>query len=378
MHEQASKKHFASLDAFRGLAAMMVVLYHSQFFVSTQPNAFVLNSGIFVDFFFVLSGFVMAYSYLERIKNGFGFVRYTILRFARLYPLHLFTLLLWVPFVLAKALFYHQGIGATDPLVANTFASFLQNLFLMQGVGANISWNYPSWSVSVEFLTYLLFFGLVMFVLGLIRRYLLGVLIVLGAAIPLFMTLVISEHTIMSNLMRGLSEFFIGAAVYLLHARYPVRLLGVGMATVLESLLLVVTILCITMISSTAMFYLVVVLFAIMVYWHAGQRSGMVSRFLELPVMQYLGHISYSIYMTHALIVTIVYNIAIYIAGLEVGGVAGMPHGLLSPYAWIINLLLLASVLGVSAWTYRAIELPGKRYVIKKLLPRDKKGDTEQ
>jgi len=48
-------QRFEALDAFRGLAAIMIVLYHSQFYNNANPNQFVHHSGIFVDFFFVLS-----------------------------------------------------------------------------------------------------------------------------------------------------------------------------------------------------------------------------------------------------------------------------------------------------------------------------------
>lgn len=47
------------------------------------------NAYLFVDFFFVLSGFVIASTYQERIAGGFSVWRFMLLRLGRLYPLHI-------------------------------------------------------------------------------------------------------------------------------------------------------------------------------------------------------------------------------------------------------------------------------------------------
>lgn len=77
----AAVNRFALLDGLRGLAAIAVVLYH-------VDHKYVPGGHLAVDFFFVLSGFVMGLNYHARLAGGeLGFFRFTALRLARLYPM---------------------------------------------------------------------------------------------------------------------------------------------------------------------------------------------------------------------------------------------------------------------------------------------------
>jgi peptidoglycan/LPS O-acetylase OafA/YrhL len=58
------------LESLRGVAACMVVLYHSPFNYGDGDVSFISNSYLFVDFFFVLSGFVMSLAYSSQIRGG--------------------------------------------------------------------------------------------------------------------------------------------------------------------------------------------------------------------------------------------------------------------------------------------------------------------
>jgi peptidoglycan/LPS O-acetylase OafA/YrhL len=91
---QTPSHRFAVLDVFRGLFAFGVVLFHLRSCLVTPivTNAFVGNAFLLVDFFFALSGFVIAYNYLYKInefkqlkdfflKDSTGFIHYTWLRF---------------------------------------------------------------------------------------------------------------------------------------------------------------------------------------------------------------------------------------------------------------------------------------------------------
>lgn len=82
-----SKPHFEILDGLRGLAAIVVVIFHFMEIVITDPNKnFILHGYLAVDFFFCLSGFVIAYAYDSRIAN-MGLVTFIKLRLIRLEPL---------------------------------------------------------------------------------------------------------------------------------------------------------------------------------------------------------------------------------------------------------------------------------------------------
>lgn len=105
-----------------------------------------------VSFFFLLSGFVLSYSYKEKIlDHSLSFNRYTLLRFARLSPLHLLTAL---PFVLYAL--YNSDL--------NLFKVALNILYLQSWVPIStyyFSLNAPSWSLSNEMFFYICFFPLV-------------------------------------------------------------------------------------------------------------------------------------------------------------------------------------------------------------------------
>src|SRR6266576_119115 len=86
-------ERFVVLDSWRGIAACLVALFHLEAYSHLVYShlhgvPFLGNSWLFVDFFFVLSGFVIAANYQQRLLDGFGVGRFLLLRLGRLYPLH--------------------------------------------------------------------------------------------------------------------------------------------------------------------------------------------------------------------------------------------------------------------------------------------------
>jgi peptidoglycan/LPS O-acetylase OafA/YrhL len=79
--------HFAALDSWRGIAAIAVALLHCPAYGYVYSLPFVRHSGLFVDFFFVLSGFVIAYNYGDQVRNLKDVFLFMQRRFARLWPL---------------------------------------------------------------------------------------------------------------------------------------------------------------------------------------------------------------------------------------------------------------------------------------------------
>ena len=80
---------FVALDSWRGLAALGVAAYHLEGGGILFDGPPITNMNSFVDFFFVLSGFVLAAAYGERLVQRFPIGRYMLLRLGRVYPLHL-------------------------------------------------------------------------------------------------------------------------------------------------------------------------------------------------------------------------------------------------------------------------------------------------
>src|SRR5580700_3165978 len=90
------------LESIRGLAAMLVVFYHTPRW-NPLCNIGIFNNGyIMVDLFFVLSGFVIYSAYAQKINSRPDLGRFQFLRFGRLYPVHITFLFVFLAIELAK------------------------------------------------------------------------------------------------------------------------------------------------------------------------------------------------------------------------------------------------------------------------------------
>jgi len=158
MSFEAPRPRLPALTSLRFLAAFHVALFHmNEIGVLQGPPWLKVFAGIGyvgVSFFFVLSGFILVYTYAGRniVLRDFWQTR-----FARIYPAYLFALLLTSPFWIIGALKMHVPFFAFGE---RHFAltSALVVLLLQSWVpGAALSWNAVSWSLSVEALFYLIF-----------------------------------------------------------------------------------------------------------------------------------------------------------------------------------------------------------------------------
>jgi peptidoglycan/LPS O-acetylase OafA/YrhL len=145
----AKSHRFHLLDGLRGFAAILVVLYHLPPYLQRWfacPNAFLA-----VDFFFCLSGFIIAYSYEHRILRGLSFGDFCLSRLIRLYPLYILGSLLGLISVCILA----YGSGRSHKLSDLLLASLLSLLVLpnLGGAWSNHSvfpLNGPAWSLFFE------------------------------------------------------------------------------------------------------------------------------------------------------------------------------------------------------------------------------------
>jgi len=160
-------RRFTSLDGLRGVAALAVLVRHVP--DRTLARDWMSGSYLAVDLFFLLSGFVLAHAYEERLADGLSLGRFFKLRLARLYPLHLAGLGL-AALVIAYKLAFESGV--TPRTIA---ASFIPALFFLPTPPAFAHFenafpaNFPVWSLSWELAANLLF-GL-MLTRGLMRRW---------------------------------------------------------------------------------------------------------------------------------------------------------------------------------------------------------------
>lgn len=172
-----SRSHLYLLDLLRGLASLWIVLFHyqgfyfksaglmsAQFVPSSQPLYAELwplyqHPEFPLQLFFSLSGFVFFYQYMDAVRtrevSGYAFA---VRRFARLYPLHLTTLLL----VAAGQAVAWRSIGQFIVYPCNSGGQFILNMLLItEWLPSSYrcwSFNAPVWSVSVEMFLYLSFF----------------------------------------------------------------------------------------------------------------------------------------------------------------------------------------------------------------------------
>ena len=144
-----------ALTGLRGLAAVLVCIHHLVLHIGAPPSlahgplkAFVLRGYLMVDLFFVLSGFVMALAYEDWFARGFDaetYARFLWRRFARLWPLHAFLVLLLL------------AAQVLDGHVSAWWHMVVANLAMVQAWGLSETLNVPSWSLSTEWAAYMLF-----------------------------------------------------------------------------------------------------------------------------------------------------------------------------------------------------------------------------
>lgn len=149
---RAGAARYVTLDGMRGIAAIAVALYH--FNIYLMPHGYVA-----VDFFFVLSGFVLYRSYLPRFRAGLGFGRFMAQRFARLWPLFTLGTLLGAALALSAML-----EGHSRAMSLNDFATtlLLHLVMLPSPVSYPLyPWNVPSWSLMFEIVANVVLFALI-------------------------------------------------------------------------------------------------------------------------------------------------------------------------------------------------------------------------
>src|SRR5579871_2767592 len=160
-------QYLSNLTPLRGIAALLVAIFHFEMaiarFVPAQTTMFFEKCYLMVDLFFIMSGFIIFHVYRESFANAIKkekLKKFIVARFARIYPLHIFSLLLLVILVIA---FSPAG---TYPNRIEDPSAILTNVFLLQSYYIHniFTWNIPAWSISAEWISYMLFPLIALFV----------------------------------------------------------------------------------------------------------------------------------------------------------------------------------------------------------------------
>ncbi|MCE7064443.1 acyltransferase [Dyadobacter sp. CY326] len=290
------------LDGLRGIFSILVIAHHHNAFKESiiYNNFFVINSSLFVDFFFVLSGFVIAMNYVGKVKTAKDFGLFMKKRFIRLFPLLFFTEII---FIIANLIGENSPMKNASGLGLDYYAyTALDTLTFMGSTpvfGSWISNNYPAWSISAEMVSYAVF-GLVILFLPKIKyvafaiiAFLSGLFIIsrgeyllaydygfvrgmLCFSLGIFTNLVLSKRTF------SLSAFEMPFLLFLIAAMYVVHHWELNLWKLVFPFI-----------------------FAVGIVIFASSR-GLVTQLLKSESFQYLGKISYSIYLNHAIILILV------------------------------------------------------------------------
>lgn len=353
------------LTGIRAIAAAWVVLLHLNMVFSSAfsaPNWVqpLLESGnLGVDIFFILSGFVLAYNYANKMQKTTrsDIFRFYGLRVARIYPAHMVVFLAFVAVaVVAAAAGVQMGQGDVyTPL------NFVMNTFMLQAVPPGQAWNPPSWSISTEFAAYLAFPFLIK---GLMRIRVRTALVLMAALLlvgAVSLSIVVESATswpywsgYVIMWIRIVACFPIGCLLYIVWASKPREywarradlFLAIGLVGFVASVYLTPRD-AILFIPTASYPFLVLLLLAV-------ASGGIGARILSSRVLVWGGKVSYSVYLVHFLIILLASKAAEMLGGMPI------PAPLVGPAVLVV-------VVGAGAVLYHFVEEPARGVIARRI-----------
>jgi peptidoglycan/LPS O-acetylase OafA/YrhL len=291
-----------SLYGVRGIAAIWIIAFHYSLYLNISKGLNlgfmkdIISHGFYgVEVFFVLSGFVLSYRYYDPFKkirlSEYGLFLKN--RIARIYPAYFFALCVVFLFFLT---------GALTPFVTHfgdySFKYLFLNTAMMQAwifLGySKWSWNFPGWSVSVEWFLYLI--APVIFYLMNKRPEKISRIAILLVAYTLLCYFSYTDPKFFNldsekyGLIRGIAEFFIGSIFFTFLTTLPQKNKWFDVLT----LMIVLIILACLLLRVNAEIVLIPIFLLIPL---VTLSNGFIKKFLSSKPLWYLGEISYSLYI---------------------------------------------------------------------------------
>ena len=371
------RQRFGALDGWRGVCALLVAQFHLSANSHVYALPIVRNAWLFVDFFFVLSGFVISHAYCNRLGDSRAFGSFVIRRFGRLWPLHVAVLAAMVGLEFVDLAFVSTtGIGAirTPFSGRSTVPAIFTNLLLIHSLAIHRSttWNSPSWSISTEFYTYIVFALIYIATRRFWSSAVLPLAIAVAAGIAVFVLAGTMDTTVDFGFFRCVCGFFVG------HVTYRIWSAGQSLRFgrqwwLAEISSIVAAAVFVSFVGSGPSSIAAPLVFAVVV-WVFAQDGGPVAKLMNTLPLASLGAWSYSIYMVHSLVLRVMTgasDVVTKLTGTALTGEIAIPS-LSNPVAlynfgnkWVMDgltLAYLATVVALSSLTYAWIETPARHY----------------
>ncbi|SHF05357.1 Peptidoglycan/LPS O-acetylase OafA/YrhL, contains acyltransferase and SGNH-hydrolase domains [Psychroflexus salarius] len=303
-----------------------------------------------VSFFFILSGFILAYNYQEKfLKKDYSIKQFYNARFARIYPLHFITFIISTPLF-----FYSTELSGKLILQSLTNLSLTQSFIPIREI--YFSFNSPSWSISNEMFFYLLFPFIIGLIYSLKKKWYL--LLLIFFLVPIGTLIIPSEfyHQLFYiNPFVRIFDFAIGVSIYNLYVHIKKSKIMVNYNYVEISAVLLFVIFFyyhseIPKVSRYSFYYWLPMSYIILVF---SFQSGIISKLLSHKWLIYLGEISFGIYMYHQLVIRYFNPLNNKLLGIE-------------NELYIATLILIISLV-ISHYSFRYFETPMNTYLKRRL-----------
>lgn len=341
MTTNARSGNLPSLTGIRGVAALLVVLFHMPLQRLFGGTPQLIADGYYgVDLFFILSGFILMHVHEADFRSidARGLESFYTLRFFRVYPLHFIVLMLILAWTFTHPAFVAWVRAIPGEEDSYTFWGFFQTLTLTNRVGLRDlgQWNIPSWSLSSEMVGYVVLPFLGFMLLRVRSKW-----FCIGYAVAALLAYALIKIFIKDiGVLRMALCFPAGAA--LCRAFHLIGDFRRPSFLALLSLTLAVVCLCFKEIAPFAILGFGGLIFAL------AFGRGSVNTLISSPPVMFLGKISFSLYLTHSVLLLTISWLGIDQTSSALGSIAVFSG-------------TLVFLLAIATFTYHAIEAPSHR-----------------
>jgi peptidoglycan/LPS O-acetylase OafA/YrhL len=371
---QLTNKYLSNLTSLRGVAAIWVAVFHFQCIVTNflpKKTSWLIDKGyVMVDLFFIMSGFIICHVYKNSFVKGLNggiFRKFLVARFARVYPLHIITLLIMVVIVASA----HNW----DNMMNNPNA-IATNIVLLHSFGIHkvFTWNFLSWSISAEWWAYMIFPVLVIMIYRRPKIWIpiLSVFVLLSYIALMFWlprqnpwdpSIIVPHNldvTYDYGYLRGLAGFISGMLLYRFYETG--RLINIFEKD-LTGIILIAALLLALHIGINDGFY--ILLFIPLVFAFA-LNKGKIHALCNTGPVLYMGKISYSIYLS-----SIFPFLIFFTNDIKLPGVTYTRPWPGTTDFWVgfgYCLIFLVILTGLASLTYYTVERPFRKFINEKFM----------